>query len=209
MKGILCFGDSITFGRGEIPNYGWCGRLKESFEKKDRYNCVYNLGIPGETSTELLKRINIELKSRALIKRSQDRFLTLIAIGINDCKYDGDPKNKKPRTTEEKFRKNIFNLIKIVQSHNTKIGFIGLTPVDKKRTKPYEDTWFLPELVKVFDKIIKEQCKENHILFCDIFDKMSKLDYPKYLSDGLHPNSKGYQLMFKEIKKFIQKHQLI
>lgn len=32
MKGIWCFGDSVTFGIGELPHKGWCGRLKEFFE---------------------------------------------------------------------------------------------------------------------------------------------------------------------------------
>jgi hypothetical protein len=45
MKGILCFGDSITFGRGEMPSIGWVGRLKNYYEKQDFYNCVFNLGI--------------------------------------------------------------------------------------------------------------------------------------------------------------------
>ena len=41
MHGILCFGDSITFGRGETPNIGWAGRLKKYFESKDFYNVLY------------------------------------------------------------------------------------------------------------------------------------------------------------------------
>ena len=60
MKGILCFGDSLTFGVGELPNKSWCGRLKDYFEIKENHNGVYNLGVPGHTSTDLLKRFNAE-----------------------------------------------------------------------------------------------------------------------------------------------------
>ena len=70
MKRIICFGDSITFGRGENPNIGWCGRLKNYFESKDPYNAIYNLGVPGHTSTDLLLRFNIEASGRIRKKNS-------------------------------------------------------------------------------------------------------------------------------------------
>ena len=38
---------------------------------------------------------------------------------------------------------------------------------------------------------------------------MEKRNYPKFLYDGLHPNKKGYDFMFKVIKRFIEKNNLI
>lgn len=80
MFGILCFGDSIIHGRGELPSIGWVGRLKLEFERKDFYNLVYNLGVPGDSSTTLLKRFEIEIKNRVLYKRESDKFVILIRI---------------------------------------------------------------------------------------------------------------------------------
>jgi len=209
MEGILCFGDSITFGRGEIPNKSWSGRLKDYFEVKGSHNGVYNLGVPGQTSTDLLKRFDSEAEGRIRIKRPSDKYLILIAIGTNDCKFDGKPEDNNPRTTDDQFRKNIKELITKAKSYRAKLAFIGLPPVDKSRTLPYEETWFKPERVKLFNDIVKELCEENNVLFFDIFDVMSKEDFPKLLDDGLHPNSDGYDFMFEAIKGFLEKNQLI
>ncbi len=207
MKGILCFGDSITFGRGEMPAKSWCGRLKDYFESKDPYNGVYNLGVPGQTSDELLKRFDSEAEGRARIHRDSDRYLILIAIGTNDCKFDGNL--KEPRTDEKQFRKNIKELISKAKSCKAEVAFIGLPPVDESRTLPYEETWFKQERVKLFNDIIMESCKENNVLFFDMFGVMSKEDYPKLLNDGIHPNSAGYDFMFGKIKEFLEKNKLI
>ena len=209
MEGILCFGDSITFGRGEIPNKGWCGRLKDYFEAKDEHNGVYNLGIPGQTSTELLKRFSTEAESRIRIKRPEDKYLILVAIGTNDCKFDGKLEDNNQRTTDDQFRRNIKELIIKAKSYKTKLVFIGLPPVDKSRTLPYEKTWFKPERVKLFNDFVKELCEENNILFFDIFNVMGKKDYPKLLEDGLHPNSAGYDFMCEAIKRFLEDNKLI
>ncbi|MGM5484950.1 MAG: SGNH/GDSL hydrolase family protein [Nanobdellota archaeon] len=64
MHAVLAFGDSITFGRGVVPSRGWTNSLKEYFESKDFYNVLYNLGIPGDSSTDLLKRFETEAKAR-------------------------------------------------------------------------------------------------------------------------------------------------
>ena len=104
MKGILCFGDSITFGCGEVPNKGWCGRLKDYFEPKgSHHNGVYNLGVSGHTSTDLLNRFDVEANGRIRLDRPTDKFLILVAIGTNDSKWDGMQEDNQPRTTEKEF----------------------------------------------------------------------------------------------------------
>jgi lysophospholipase L1-like esterase len=209
MKGILCFGDSITFGRGEIPNKSWCGRLKDYFDPKGSHNGVYNLGVPGQTSTDLLERFDAEAKGRVRIKWPEDKYLILVAIGTNDSKWDGMPEDDNPRVTEDDFRKNIHELVKKAKAVQAGIAFIGLPPVDESKTLPFEETAFKNERVKMFNDVVKEVCKENDILFLDMFELMSKEDYTSFLADGLHPNSAGYDFMFKHVREFIEKNDLI
>ncbi len=64
MFAITVIGDSIVFGRGNNKDRGWVGRLGKYFEVQDYYNAVYNLGIPGDISTNLIKRFDVECKSR-------------------------------------------------------------------------------------------------------------------------------------------------
>ena len=209
MKAILCFGDSITFGVGEKPAKGWCGRLKDYFEPQGRYHHVVNLGFPGHTSQDLLNRIESELKTRVRIKRNSDEFLTTVAIGMNDCRFD-DTDAKVPRMELKEFNKNISQIISLIQKFPTKILFLGLTPVDEKRTNPFEsETSFKNQRIKLFNDIVKEECSKNKILFLEFFKLLINKNYQDLLKDGLHPNSKGYDIISKEIINSIKKDKLI
>lgn len=211
MKSILCFGDSITHGVGELPCKGWCYRLKEHHENK-LFQMVYNLGVSGNDSKDLLKRIKVESTTRIKHKREGDAFLTIIAIGTNDCRLtfkDDNPDERKIQISKEEFKKNIQKIISIIKKFKTNILFLGLTPVDEKITQPYENTWFENSRVKEFNNIIKEECKNNNLLFLDLFGLMIKENYQEMLADGLHPNSEGYNFMFNEIKQFIEEKELI
>ena len=58
-------------------------------------------------------------------------------------------------------------------------------------------------------KIIKDCCKNKGILFLDINKVMANIKYESLLSDGLHPNSAGYDYLFELIKKFLQEQRMI
>jgi len=205
MFGILAFGASITFGRGNSVNGGWAGRFKKYFEAQDYYNSLYNLGIPGDSTTDLLRRFEVECQARIKFKRPGDKFVILIGIGTNDSRLV----NNKPQTKPEVFKKNILKLIKLSQKYTQSISFIGLTPVDEKRTQPYETTYFFNERIEKYNNIIKECCQENKILFLDMFEKWKNFDASKLLGDGLHPSAEGYEKMYQVIKNFLIKNKLI
>ncbi|MBR9692023.1 hypothetical protein GOV06_04505 [Candidatus Woesearchaeota archaeon] len=196
MKSILVFGDSIVFGRGEFPNIGWVGRLKKDFEKKF-HDCVFNLGIPGETSTTLLKRFETEAKARIKYKYPGDKFTIMIVVGINDSRAVKYP--NKLQTKQISFRKNILKLIQISKKYTKHIILVGITPVNEKLTNPFEDTYFTNSRIKEYNEIIKKISKVKKVKFIELFSKFDN----KLLVDGVHPNKKGYELMYKIIKKSI------
>ena len=208
MIGVLCFGDSLVFGRGEQPCLSWVGRLKSYFEPQDFWNCVYNLGIPGDTTKDLLQRFDAETKPRTKSLR-QDKYVIIVAIGINDTRWDGMPEDNQPRVKEEEFKKNIKELIKKAKSYNTDLVFIGLTPIDENRTLPFEQTSFKNEKVKRFNEIIKNNCSDEEVLFLDVFDKLNNEKWPSMLADGVHPNSKGYDWLHGLVKQFLIKNKVI
>jgi acyl-CoA thioesterase I len=208
MKAILCFGDSITHGRGEMPNLGWVGRLKNHYEPQNFWNCVYNLGIPGETTFGLLKRFDSETRIRIASKR-QDKYIIVVSTGINDTCWDGLPEENNLRVSEKEFDKNIKELIIKAKVYSADLVFIGLTPVDEKQTLLFENTSFKNDKIKQFNEIIKNNCSENNVLFLDFFDILNNSDWPMMLADGVHPNSKGYDLMFEQIKLFLIEGGLI
>lgn len=207
MYALLCFGDSITHGRGESPNLGWVGRLKENFESRDYYNAVYNLGIPGEISTDLLKRIEVEAKSRIRYIREGDRFVIIIAVGLNDSRGIESPDNTQ--VPIEIFEKNIEEMYNISNKYTKDIVFISPTPVNENLVNPYENTYLSNTLIKKYNLAIKKLAEKHSLNYIDIFDKLDNNDYISNLGDGLHPNSKAYNLMFELVKDELEKKELI
>ncbi len=201
MFGILVFGDSISFGVGENPNIGWVGRLKKYFEPKGFHNYVFNLAVPGETSTTLLKRFESEIKSRVKYLHPKDKFIVMLAIGINDSRRIGTI--DKVQTNPKIFEKNIIKLIKISKKYTKQILIVGLTPVDKDITAPFEDTYFTNNQIQEYDKILKKSALKNKIDYVNLFNPIFESNYKKLLADGLHPNKKGYGKMHRIVKEFL------
>ncbi|PIN73745.1 hypothetical protein COV20_06010 [Candidatus Woesearchaeota archaeon CG10_big_fil_rev_8_21_14_0_10_45_16] len=207
MFGILVCGDSISFGRGESPTIGWSGRLKKYFESQEFHNCLYNLGIPGDTSTALIKRFETEIKFRIKYIRPGDKFVVMIAIGINDSRGLGSL--NKLETKPAKFENNITKLIQIAKKYTKNVVVVGLTPVDEDITNPFEDTYFTNDRIQEYDEILKKSAQKNKIQYVNLFNTISNLNYKKLLVDGVHPNKRGYEEIYKIIKDFLIKKRLM
>ena len=207
MYGILAFGDSITFGRGVVPSRGWVHRLKKHFETQDFYNILYNLGVPGDSSSDLLERFETEIKARAQPSSPDDKFLILIAIGTNDSIGLGSSDDiEKPL---KDYEKKINKMAKIAKEYTDKIVFLGLPPVDES-SMPYRDAYFDNKAIEKFNDTMKDVAEKNDALFCDIYERFTEnKDYSQFFVDGLHPNDKGYKLMYKAIKEFLTEKKVI
>ncbi len=192
MHAYLIFGDSITHGRGENPSQGWVGRFKKDFEARQYYNVVYNLGIPGDNSTQLCNRVRVECEARIQKHRPEDQFHIVIAIGLNDSKVIQD----KPLTTLEKFSENITQIIHIAKKHTQRVTIISLTPVVQSKTQNYESTQFTNERVKKYNEVLTQIATDTNCTFIDVLSPLLKMQYDKLLDDGLHPNSEGYDAIY-------------
>ena len=207
MFAICVFGDSLVFGRGDNKDRGWVGRLRKYVETKDYYNAVYNLGVPGDSTSELLERFETECKARTQKYWPGDNSVIMIGIGANDSRAVDTPENVQTMPTI--FEGNISRLIKESKKYADKIVLIGLMPVDEQITNPYEATFFNNKCIEKYNKILKKSCIKEKVLFIDIFDKFKGLNYVKLLDDGLHPNAKGYEKMYEIIKESLVKHKII
>lgn len=208
MGAILCFGDSITFGEGY--NGGWCGYLKKWFESSEGYNQVYNLGINGQKSSDLLERFDTETKARLRFREPNEAYLTIIAVGTNDSKYNGSVSDQNVLVTENEFRNNILELIRKAKTFKQKVAFLGLPPVDELKTLDRENgTALTNERVTKFNNIVRECCKTEKLPFLDLNKIMLKKDYKILLEDGLHPNAKGYRFIFAKVRSSLKKNDLL
>ena len=207
MFGVLAFGDSITFGRGVLSDKGWADKLKDYFESEDFFNAFYNLGIPGDTSTDLLRRFETELKARVNYYHPDNKFVTLIAIGTNDSKGLGTPENLK--TNPDDYSNNLLKIVKIAKKETKDIVLISLPPVDES-LMPFENTYFSNKVIREFNDIIERIAKKEGLLFCDVFsDFINQKNYESLFADGVHPNEKGYDFIYGIIKKFLIENKIL
>ena len=198
LEGNICiFGDSIVWGAWDKEKAGWANRLSIYYQNNNDENIVYNLGIPSETSTNLIKRIKNECEAR-------NPNTIIIAIGINDALY---LKNvEKEQTDIHSFEKNIKEIIKISKLYTKNILFIGLTRVNENCTIPIswnDNEMYFNKNIEKYNQKIKQCCFENQIMFLDVLDLLETNDLN---TDGIHPNEIGHEKLFERIKRQLKEN---
>ncbi len=189
---ILVFGDSIVHGIGDLRHGGWVKRLSLCLDKDGNYNYdVFNLGVSGEETEDVLKRFVSECKA---IHVENKKTIIIFAIGINDTvivKGEGI-------VTSDKFKDNIKSLIAEAKQFTDNILFVGLTKVDETKVVPLlwnkNKSYFNKNIIE-FDGYIKEICLENMISYTSTYDLLDAED----LADGLHPNENGYEKIYEKV----------
>ena len=197
---ICVFGDSITWGAGDKKEGGWVNRARNYFKISNFGVKMYNLGISGDNTNDLLKRFKTEAEARK-------PNMIIFAIGTNDSQYVDTKDN--PRVNLNKFQNNLVELLNQAKEFTQNIIFVGLTKVDETKTIPIpwnKRKYYTNENITQYNSTIKSFCEQNKILFVNIFDL---LDVKNDLEDGLHPNARGHQKIFKKVKDFLEKNKLI
>jgi len=209
MDKVICvFGASTTWGAWDTERGGWVQRLRRHFEANevdDGYISVYNLGVDGDNTSDLLKRFKFETRQR-IKKGWYDDIIIIFSIETNDSMY---VKSKDgPQISLEKFKNNLKELIKQAEKFTKKVIFSGGLKVEESKTTPV--SWdsglhYTNKNIQKYNQIIKSVCQEHKLLFIDIFDLLDKSD----LEDGLHPNSQGHQKIFERVRDFLLKNKLV
>lgn len=194
LKGNICIlGDSIVYGAWDEEKHGYVNRLREALKENNHVENVYGLGIPGETTAGLLKRLDIELNPR------QPNTI-IIAIGINDTIYI---KNKnKEAVSQEDFIDNISKIINIAKKHTNNMLILGLTRVIEERTTPIlwnDNEMYFNNTIKKYDNMLEEYCKMNNIQYLKMFNVLDDRDI---CDDGIHPNDNGHEKIYEVIKNY-------
>jgi acyl-CoA thioesterase-1 len=182
---IYVFGDSIAWGAFDEEKGGWVDRLKIHFfnQEDTDYAEVYNLGLPGMKTTDLLKRIEIECGDC-------NPDIIIFSIGINDSSFG---------TPIEEFRENLEKLCEKARKFTEKIVFIRLSGVDEEKTKPVywnEDAWYVNAEIEKYDALIENFCQVKNLKYISLKGVLKDGDW----EDGLHPNAKGHEKIFEKIK---------
>ncbi|MBI4708985.1 MAG: SGNH/GDSL hydrolase family protein [Candidatus Portnoybacteria bacterium] len=211
---IPIFGDSITLG--EATGGGWVKNLKNDCTIDDAlvcdiYNCdIYNSGVNGDMSPDLLSRFRSNFTSLR-IPEADDKII-IFAIGINDSVYNSN--TREFNVPKETFRSNMQTLINQAKAYNpTNIILVSLTPVDEPkvndalhRYNPYKS--YKNIYIEQFNTILRSVASANNVSYVDVYTPF----YPNrinLLSDGLHPNSQGYELIYDTVDIFLLAKEML
>lgn len=170
-KNITAFGDSLTAGYGLPLNESYPSVLQEKLLSSGyKYN-VINAGLSGDTSDGGLSRINWILKSKPEI--------VILELGANDALRGMSPDITKT---------NLEKIVKILQKNNIKILLCGMK-APRNLGKDYHEK---------FDAIYPTLSKKYNIKLIPFFLQNVALKKELNISDGIHPNKKGYQIIVEK-----------
>jgi len=171
MNKICIFGDSLVWGACDDIGGGWAERLRQYVNKKRNGDSeVYVLGVCGDKSKDLLKRIEVENEAR-------DPDMVIIAIGTNDLLAGIE---------KDEFKRNVGSIIDIVKRKARQIKVLGINRIKKYNNKRIEE----------FNKILSDVCKIKKVKFIDVMSVVDDSDFV----DEVHPNSKAHKKLFDLVK---------
>lgn len=201
----LFFGDSITYGEYDGVFGGWVDILKryalQKFQESRNELLLFNLGIGGETTDGLVKRISNEIEAR----KSNDKNIVFIAYGANDLAI----KKAQQLVSPEKFKGNLEEAVKKAQKYASDIFLANILPFSKEVDGVESKNGKLRKNneVLVYNQIIEDVATDYSLGFIDFYSAIYE-DKEQLLSkDGVHPNEKGYgsmaEIMIPLIDKFL------
>ncbi len=206
MKYGLFFGDSITYGEYDDVFGGWVDILKRYALQKfnegssESELILYNLGIGGETTEGLLKRLPHEMSAR----NAADGNIVFLGYGANDLAVKGGVQ----MVNNEQFKNNIVNAVQYAKHDAEEIYLVSILPFSDQVDGITAASGKLRTNTEVlsYNKILKEIADEHAVQYVD-FHTAFLPDKEILLSgDGVHPNEKGYGLMAEAAIPIIEKY---
>lgn len=191
---VLVFGDSITQGFWGVEG-GWVSNLRKSYDlqkiegRDDDPPTIFNLGVSGDSSDDIVTRFENETKARA-----KEEVVFVIAVGVNDART----KAGVNFSDTNRYKQNLAEILKQAKQYSNKTLFVGLTSCVEERSNPvsWGDTGYTNARIKDFDNTLREFCEENDASFVEVFDVFTKAEAEnELLPDGLHPNDAGHKLI--------------
>jgi acyl-CoA thioesterase I len=177
---VLFFGDSFVAGAGDPEGLGWAGRLVAASWDADLPTTAYNLGVRGENSRDVARRLRIEAEPR-LIPGADNRVV--IAVGANDVSLDEDGREEIEAAESAGLMAGMLDdcaelgITALVLSP----GPAGLADHDARSRA----------LGERFERL----CADRGLRYVDVLDDLLESESWKReaaANDGLHPGAEGY-----------------
>jgi lysophospholipase L1-like esterase len=179
--------DRVVFMGNSITE-GWVRNDPEFFHS----NSYIGRGISGQTTMQMLLRFRpdvLDLKPKAVV----------ILAGTNDIAA-----NKGPVSIENTAG-NIFSMVELAQANGIKVVLASVLPANRYSWRP---AIYPADKIIALNKLIKAYAEEHNIVYLDYYSPM--VDNEKglksaYSKDGVHPTTKGFDVMEPLVQKAIDK----
>ncbi|MCM4156959.1 GDSL-type esterase/lipase family protein [Gramella sp. AN32] len=174
---------------------------------------VINAGIGGNTTQDLLKRID-----KDVLAKSPD--LVILMVGTNDML------NSKKMIDYPTYTSNLKSLINKIKDSGSELLLMNPIPADSAYLFLRHDKSLFPETpnqkIDKAGKIVKELARQNKLYFYDLNAEFKALHIPQHnqdlliqneknsrKKDGVHPTALGYRFIAQHVYQFLVENNLL
>lgn len=207
---VLVFGHSIVQGFWDTEG-GWVHRLSAALDTlriespDEHYYEVFNLGIAGNDSNQLLERVDDETERRV---DDDDAVVVLFQIGANDIQWLND--EQRVRVPAERFEANIEALLRKSRRIADEVVFVGEAYTSIDGPIPWApDLALSDERLREYHEITRTVCSREDVSYVDIRSTYDRGEWGQMLDDGCHPNTDGHRAIFREVRRTLNEDDII
>ncbi|MGI9379949.1 MAG: arylesterase [Methyloligellaceae bacterium] len=169
---IVAYGDSLTAGYRLPQDQAFPVRLEKALRKRGYNVIVMNSGVSGDTAAAGLERLQWSLP--------QKLDAVILELGANDALRGLSPAVTKHALEE---------IIKQLKNRNAEVLIAGMQ----------SPRGYGPEYAKAFASIFPTLAEKYGLIHYPFFLKGVALRPELNLSDGMHPNKKGVEVLVENI----------
>jgi acyl-CoA thioesterase I len=178
----ICFiGDSFVNGTGDPTLLGWVGRVCAAARRRGSDLTCYNLGIRGDTSTDIAGRWQEETARR--LPNDVDGRL-VFCFGANDCVIDGGA----PRVAPERSLESARAILDTARGRHPTL-MLGPPPIAIGAAD---------QRIAVLSRGLAALCGELGVAYLDLATPLAAMNLWRIeimSGDGAHPGAAGYALI--------------
>ena len=194
---VFFFGDSITLGCNDNLDLGWPGRLCKGMETTERGIAVYNLGINGDTSTNVAARWYDEY----IVRSRESKGLIVFAFGFNDASRKDGAGPQVDLNISVETAKSI-----LIQARElSEVLWIGPTPLDEtvNPMQSNEGSWvMLNDDIAAYDRAyanLADEAEINYLPLHKLYQSSQRYQSALKQGDKVHPADDGYAMIAESV----------
>ncbi len=199
-------GDSITHGTGDETLLGWTIRAGQAEVARGHDVTVYNLGIRADTSELVDARWEAECRARLT---QGFNCATVFAIGINDSAHEKSAAMDGRRVAMDRSLAIIADMLTLARDFGP-VLWVGPTPVIEDMMPlsriPGVSYDFQNDAIGEYNQAYAAQAAGLGVPYLDLFTPLGRdpaWEAALRKSDGLHPNSEGYENMAARVGEWV------